>query len=122
MDYVTKEHTDKVEERMIWPNVWSPFSSSLDLVEQTCLPCRMGCVKKKTQVGQLPGRLGGFGTSKKHLQKHKTCDLPVFYSILVGSFPASIFFLGGLAIKVRTQLLGCGVFTGVGGQIGGQSQ
>ena len=45
-----------------------PFGSSLDLVEQTCLPCCMGCVKK-TQVGQIPGRLGGFGTSKKHLQK-----------------------------------------------------
>lgn len=54
-----------------------------------------GMREKKTQVGQLPGRLGGFGTSKKHLQKEKTCDLPVFYSILVGSFPASIFFFWG---------------------------
>lgn len=64
MDYVTKEHTDKVEERMIWPNVWSPFSSSLDLVEQTCLPCRMGCVKKKLKLDNYQADSEGLELAK----------------------------------------------------------
>ena len=79
-----------------------------------------GMREKKLKLDKYQADSEGLELAKSTSKNYKTCDLTVFYSILVGSFPASIFFFGGLAIKVRMQLLVAK--TGVGGQIGGQSQ